>query len=518
MAWSRITVDLGFQIGPITIPAVMLRQRLTAILTGVALAGLVLGSSGCSQEPAAPTPTPTRAATAAPTGTVRPSPTPNPTATPIPPSIDASYQLIGPDGALHVDEVVIPEDGWLAAYPDGQGELDPAADLGHVALTAGSNPSVTLSIDPMWPERSIQLALFGGRSEDAFAPSLDTLLQVTRLEIDTPMTIPAISVADQEIMVDGLVTIERVFAPRPAWVAIYPADDHGHERLLGYAPVMAGESKNITLPIRWREAPTDLQAVILADGAPENVYDPAADRPVTVNGTPIAATFTATFPPDIVIIDQPVINSQFVADRVVSPEDGWLVVYEDGDEDGQPGFIIGSIAVKKGLNERIEVRVNPAALAPQLLVTLHEDTGTVGTFDFPGSDPPRRYQELAFFTRFRTDAGPILEGADRPLAESEADGPAIAIDLAVVDVDFWIAVQADENGRPGETILGQGWFPAGFHRDLLVSLETAPATGATIHAVLYQDNGTREEFERNQTDFPILFRRRPITLPITITP
>ena len=247
-------------------------------------------SAGCGpEEEIPPTLTPSPPATgvpAAPTATPRPSPTPSPTPTPLPPALEAEYQLIDEDGLLQVAAVTIPEDGWLVAYPDDQLELDAERALGWLPVPAGQSAELSLEIDPDWPERTVQLALHGGRTGEAFAPTADNLLLLETLEIDTRATVPALEVADQPVMADGVVTIGRVFMPRPGWLAIFPAgvgEDLTAADLLGYAPLQAGETTSITVAIRWREAPTTLSAVLLSDASRNRclTWRPTGRSPLT---------------------------------------------------------------------------------------------------------------------------------------------------------------------------------------------------------------------------------------------
>ena len=472
---------------------------------------LSLVVSGCAQPPeetptAVPTDIPTtQMPPAEPTETPAPTPTPRPTSTPLPPSLTADYQVVLEDGVLIVDELTTPEDGWLVVYPDRQGILMADAALGFAAVTAGRQSDIEVVIDPQWSERTVQVALHGGRSEDeeeTLTATNDTLLLLQMLEIDTPATVPVVEVADQEILEDGVLQIERVSIPEPGWLAIYPTGDL--TQLLGYAPLAAGETAEVPVAIRWREASDTLQAVILQDLGEPGVFEPEVDQPFEILGDNLQADFEVIFPPEIVIFNQPIVNGRFAVERATTPVDGWLVVYEDEDEDGQPGFIIGSLPIAQGVNENLIVEINQTAVVDQLLVTFHEDTGEIGTFDFPGSDPPQRYQELAFFAPFRTDQGSIVMTTDQSLEEDQ-----VTVPLVISDLNCWVVLYEDEGGQPGSEVIGLTWVAAGLHRAVVVDLESTPQS-EVLHVILHSDNGVREEFEPGLTDFPLVFNRRQV--------
>lgn len=68
-----------------------------------------------------------------------------------------------------------------------------------------------------------------------------------------------------------------------------------------------------------------------------------------------------------------------VVDRVLSPEDAWLVVHLD--VDGKPGMRVGLTHIDKGESTNVEVPLEDVT-TPNVIVAVHADRGTAGTFDF----------------------------------------------------------------------------------------------------------------------------------------
>lgn len=81
-------------------------------------------------------------------------------------------------------------------------------------------------------------------------------------------------------------------------------------------------------------------------------------------------------------------NSLVVA-RVVSPSQGWIVIYSD--EGGHPGAVMGFAPVSPGQNDNVKVTLSATANTPGTFwAVLLMDAGTIGTFEFPGADTPVR--------------------------------------------------------------------------------------------------------------------------------
>ena len=75
-----------------------------------------------------------------------------------------------------------------------------------------------------------------------------------------------------------------------------------------------------------------------------------------------------------------------VVKSVESPSEGWLVAHKA--EGGQPGDIIGFMMIKPGSNAEVQIplagTLDPGA---GIILMMHEDAGTKGTFD-PKEDKP----------------------------------------------------------------------------------------------------------------------------------
>lgn len=481
---------------------------------------LLLLLTACGQEDlptptAEPSPTHTPSPTVAttPTATHTPAPTPTPSATPIQPEIEAQEQTIFSDQQLAVEAITSPSDGWLAVYKDTQSALSTDDLLGVIPVEAGMTTELIIPIDAAEATNTVQIALHGGRNgtNESLDPAEDQLLLIESLAIELQINPPEIIVTDQELFEDGLLIIQTVSNEEAGWLAVHNQTDEGIGQLLGYAPIQAGTMENLPVNIRWREATPTLVAVLYEDAGERDVFEyGTADGIITYADQLVTVPFEVTLPMEIVIFDQPVVNGQFVVERVVSDGPGWLVVYQE-DENGAQGFIIGTTPLADGLNENILVEVDSSAVTEVLQLTIHDDTVPDDEFDFPANDPRRDYLERAYFVTLNTQTGSYFIVRDQPLTADDQ----LIIDLVAAESDVWLVIHADEAGEPGE-IIGQTAVPAGFSRDIAVTIETGSANPTDqLHVMLHEDLSESETFNPEE-DTPLLQRGFPIVAPFLI--
>lgn len=475
--------------------------------------------------------TPTSAATAVavePTATATPMPTRQPTATPEPtpvvPLVAVADQTIADDGEITIARVISTEPGWVVLYVptnNGLGEI-----VGYTAVQPGLNENLTVTVDPLKTPPDLVALLHvdaGAAGTFEYPDGPDVPLAWEGARIAMPFTLafdvekPTITTADQAVAEDGMVHIDSVLASEPGWLVLQ-ADDHGElGTVLGSTPLAAGLNENLQIHIPWRQGTPTLYAVIYEDnGRSQRLDIPGEDVPLQVEGAPIVDAFIVTYPPDIYVLDQPIVNNTFVVDRVISNGPGWLVVYYD--DDGQPGLIIGSAPLADGLNERVEVEVLGSAVTPVLHLRLHEDTEPGDDFDFPRVDQPILYQDrLPETVTFRTDSGNYLIATDQPLTETEDGGTAVIIPYAITEEAAWLAVH-DQNDDGEDVILGAVPLELGINYDVVVPLNVAPdEVTDSLTATMHLDGGEVGQFEYpDGPDVPLQRNRRVVQVSFLI--
>ena len=453
-----------------------------------------------------------------PTRTAVPEATNTPVPTPSVPRISIADQPLTDDGTLEVASVVSPEAGWLVLYAMPGGELGDV--LGFTAVSTGLNQNLDLTIDPQLATPTLVALLHSDSGEagefefpdGADEPLLWESAQIaTTFALDFQLSEPVVIVLAQAVGEDGLVRIDSVQVPQDGWLAIQAEANGRPAELLGVVPVTAGRHEDMVVTIPWREGTPTLYAALYADnGEPLHFDYQAEDEPLLAEGEPVTVAFAATFPPDIFVLDQPLVDGRFEVERVISNGPGWLVAYYD--DAGEPGLIIGSAPLADGLNENVMVEVLESAATPILHLRLHEDTEPGDGFDFPRVDQPILYEErLPSTVTFSLTPGNYLIVADQEPVAAGSASAVLTVNLAVVDVAAWVAIEADDDGQRGE-VLGFTAVPPGVNHNIAISIDPTLAT-ETLYATLYLNAGEPDEFDPDGADVPLQRNRSPISVP-----
>jgi hypothetical protein len=481
---------------------------------------LLLAACNDGESTAVTTPLPTNTAvtTAAPT-VIPATATATPQPTPSSPTVTASDQPLTDDGQVIIASVTVPEAAWLVIHAQHEGQVGEV--LGETAVPAGTSSDVSVTIDPLQATPRLAAMLHQDAGEIGIfefpgsdAPWLeDGQAVAAEFQVDIRVARPEITIAEQEILDDGLLQVESTYAINPGWLLIHSDDNGAVGSLLGFAAVHTGLNENLVVPIQWRAATPTLHAVLYEDRDRINQLDyPDGDLPVILNGQSVMTTFKVALPPDIFVLDQPVIDGKIVVDRVIGNGPGWLVVYYD--DGGLPGLIIGSAPLVDGLNELIEVEVVESAVTEQLHLQIHDDVEPIGEFNFPGSDNPRLYHgRLLATTTFLTDSGNYLLVEDQPLGEEST----VSVPLIVLGEPAWLLIRNGSEPQAG-SFLGRVLLPPGINRNIAVELALDPdLTYDALVAVLHTDAEEFEQFEYpNGNDRPLEYNGRIIYAPFNL--
>lgn len=490
----------------------------TIILVTTACSRLRLGED----VPAAASPTPSpnlqpvateTTATATPTATI-----------PIPeelqPTLLVEDQSLAEDGQVDIERVITDQDGWLVLYRDEDGQTGEI--LGLTPIEAGDHENLSVEIDPFETTPIIHARLYvdEGQVGEFEVPGPDRPVNQdgepvgATFNVELQAITPTLTVSGQEFTPESAVVIDEVITPKPGWLVLQLDEAGDPGALLAYTPIAAGRNSNISMPINWREATPQLHAFVYEDLGEQSVFEfQAEDRPLTVNGEPVEVVFELRLPPDIFVIDQPVIRDTIEVERAISYGPGWVVIYNDS-EDELFGNIIGWAPLADGINTRIPVTVTESAVTPFLYAMLHEDLEAIGEFGFPRTDPPIRYQgRMPDPATFRTDPGNYLITRDQPITASGT----LTVPLVIVDENAWLVIRQDNAGEVGE-IIGRTWVQAGLNRDVEIDLEVDPdQVSQIVYAVLHLDAGFSRIFEYpNGLDIPFQRNRNIIQAPFAI--
>lgn len=202
--------------------------------------------------------------------------------------------------------------------------------------------------------------------------------------------------------------------------------------------------------------------------------------------------------------DNQVGADQLTVARVLSPADGWIVVHAD--VNGKPGMRVGLTQVKRGETANVKVKLEDLT-TPKVIVALHADKGTPGTFDFDMMNkemsPDRPFfvngAELAKEVTVRDYGVRVPKGAASIEASTQpgASGQ-LVISLVNAPSDAWVVVHPEKNGGPGQRI-GLAHVRSGQTSDVVVPLEPVKLTPNLIVA-LHADKGDPGLFEYDMDD------------------
>ena len=122
--------------------------------------------------------------------------------------------------------------------------------------------------------------------------------------------------------------------------------------------------------------------------------------------------------PSVTVSDQPIEDGTVTVDEVVAAGPGWIVIHADAD--GSPGPVIGWSAVEEGTNEDVVVEIEEDQATDTSHAMLHDDLGTVGTYEVPGADVPVQVEGQVVNVPFEVQAQETPTPEETPEATPEA--------------------------------------------------------------------------------------------------
>lgn len=136
---------------------------------------------------------------------------------------------------------------------------------------------------------------------------------------------------------------------------------------------------------------TKLTTVPTKTGSTSSTTTSNTTRPTTVPTKAPASTSSLSTPApalinDLSVDDQSVTSGTVLISMVDALKPGWVAIFTD--DNGQPGKLLGYVAVPSGTSEDIKVTVDPKSVPPKMIAMLLVDAGKIGTFEYPGPDEP----------------------------------------------------------------------------------------------------------------------------------
>ena len=358
-----------------------------------------------------------------------------------------------------VDSVTAAQRGWVVIYkaPDFTAQNL----VGKAAVHAGTNLGVKVAVSlpvinhapALWAVLQADEGTPGvfewGLSQRAYddAPvSENGQVVMARFKTTVPPPIPAfletvsggasienipddqITVHDQDVR-SGVILVDAVTTTERGWVVFYKNPNLTPGEIVGFAPVYPGVNTNVKATIDTIKlgTSTGIWAQLHRDDSRLGVFEwaqqkkPLSDWPIIQHAAYVRASFRTTPAPmpatavaantaQITVHDQSLGTGIVVLDSVVSPYNGWIVIYKS--PNFTSGQIVGYAPVYKGTNRDVKVNINTAKVGDQELLwpVLHVDGGLQNIFEWGYNgrafiDPPL-FQNGQYVSAVFSTAGP----------------------------------------------------------------------------------------------------------------
>jgi hypothetical protein len=297
---------------------------------------------------------------------------------------------------------------------------------------------------------------------------------------------PAAEISDQVIQ-DHWVVVSKVVAAAPGWIVIHNGDKAAGFPAIGETYVPAGESDNVAVWIDMDKATPDMSAMLHVDKGTAGKYEfPGPDAPV-MNGDKVVNT-----PFKVIGVD---VDDQFISDKktvtlgkVIAQEDGFVVIHA-----GSEGFpAIGNAPIKAGVNENVEVTIDPSKATDKMTAMIHIDAGQKGKYEFPGADVPASLggaiSNEPFWTVDHVRVQGMLLGSDNT----------VVVPYVLAKADGFMVIHSTAKDFP---VIGHTPVKAGLNEGVKVKLTGKPTE--TVLAMLHVDEGKKGTYEFPGADVPV---------------
>lgn len=215
-------------------------------------------------------------------------------------------------------------------------------------------------------------------------------------------------------------------------------------------------------------------------------------------------------------------GNQVTISNVVSPENGWIVIHRSNAEGNGPQVpeIIGKSMVEAGVNTDVTIQLEEGVSNEETLwAMLHEDTGTLGEYEFDGENgldlPVTLNDEIVMTSFMISQTDPAISVSD------QVDrGNIFVIGSVSAAEDGWIVIHgpnANNDGPQIPEIIGKAPVSAGVNENVEIVLNEGAevSTGDNLFPMLHYDTGTDGEYEfdgQSGLDQPVITAEGDIVL------
>lgn len=205
----------------------------------------------------------------------------------------------------------------------------------------------------------------------------------------------------------------------------------------------------------------------------------------------------------ITVNDQTLSNNTINIESVTVGQDSWLVARNVGSEN-QAGVVSDTVFLEEGTHTNVQLELTSDANitggeeGDQIVIMLHEDTGTAGTFNYTGTagnDDPITTTTGQNVSETITVTGPSITAEDNQAVTENNEVTFTSVNTAS---DGWIVLYGqNEDGSINENdIIGSGFVEAGNHENFTVAFNEGyvHTPGSTIFPRLHMDDPADQTF------------------------
>ncbi len=354
----------------------------------------------------------------------------------------------------------------------------------------------------------------------------------------TPVNEPnRLSVMDQNLN-DNMITVQTVTVEEDSWIVVHA--DNGSN-----APIVpdiisepewveAGTSTDVMVSINemanimdgdqlWVMLHTDTGTIGEYEFDGQNGFDPPiTDMDDMIVMEPI--TISVEDPTGMLnVSSQTLTQNMIMVESATVNQNGWIVVHRDNGNNGPVVPEIISVPKWIEAGENMDVMVQIAENenledGEQLWVMLHTDTGTMGEYEFDGSDDspdlPITDMEGNIVMSSINVRSPYVEANDQPVMNNM-----ITLETVYAAVDGWIVVHNDDG--TGNIVLpdiiGKTPVTKGMNENVQIMIDEniTYTPGQKLFPMLHIDEAPINEYNFPGVDVPEIFGNEEMNIIMT---
>ena len=366
---------------------------------------------------------------------------------------------------------------------------------------------------------------------------------------DNPVLLPtgSIVVDSEEMIEDGMLTINAVSMSNPGWVVIH-RDNNGAPMVpeIISVPKMVEENttSDVVIELKDGEEVEDgetLWVMLHTDDGVIGEYEfngtNGLDAPITNEaGDIVTESFMVSLANAVTANEQDLVNGVVNVESIKLEQDGYVVIHasnEAGDGPMVPQIISQPVYLEAGEYENVGVPLTDEAnveAGDVLWIMLHNDTGEEQVYEFDGVNgldlPVMDGENIVMTSITITDVTTAAMSGTIDVEDQALVDNTITVDNIFLDMDGYVVVHASNADGSGpmvpEIISVPVYVEAGDNPSVEITFteDANVEVGDTVWVMLHDDTGVEGVYEFdgvNGLDLPLMDDDGIVVTPITIT-